>query len=1436
MNLAKCIFPLLFIIPIFSSAQRGKDGNYTATALNTTVNSYTYLTANATSGASTITVNSNSMLSGAFSSALAQGDLLLIIQMQGVTMDIDVTPATPTASGGWGGNYTKPGMWLYDANWMQDITKMAAWGAVKNYNNAGKFEQVEVRNVSGSNTIILNCALQNNYTSSGRVQVVRVPRFNNLTINSSASITPPSWDGTTGGIVAIEVKGNLTLNASSKISASGAGFRGGSTTSPTPQSGSPGTCSAHANGTGNGSTQLGSSSIGEGGRKGESIGGYDTEYTALYSAYGRGSAANGGGGGGFQNCGGGGGSNIGSGTYTGKGVPSTTVANSVWNLESAGFAGSSSSGGGRGGYANSNSNQNATLIGPNSTAWCATTSSSDARKENGGFGGHPLTYDATRLFMGGGGGAGDQDQNQGGSGGTGGGVVFLTVYGTISGTGSIEADGGVGSNSNPNTQTPGIGQLKGNDGAGGGGGGGSVFVKNLSPIPAGLAINAKGGNGGNHAISVGSFANTEGEGPGGAGAGGNITMVSGSPTQNVNGGIAGTSNSSHLSEFTFNGATNGAAGVTGLTTTVYDIVPNNVSVCGGSSATLTVTVSGTSPGTLNWYTAQFGGSSFATGNSYTTPVLTATTTYYVGICPGTFRVPVTVTVNPQPTIAGTVNVVNPSCSAPGSITGLTVSGGTIPYQYAWNGVASATIDHTNLIAGTYSLTVTDAGGCTASSGPYTLTGTSGPIIDASAVNVQNVNCSGGLGSISGITATGTGLSFGWTNSGGSALNALGLSPGNYTLTVTDNNSCTATVGPFNVGTDTGPTIDETNVFATDATCGNNNGSITGIVASGSSLTFSWNGISSTSADASGLSQGTYTLTVTDAGGCTVSSSPITVNAIAGPSIDVTAIVITDENCNQANGAISGISINGGTPNYSYAWSGTSQTTLDLVGLSQGSYTLTVSDQNGCTASSSAFAILNIAGPSINETAVSVNNVLCDGTLGSIFGLSDAGNGNTYSWTNGGGSTLNASNLLPGSYVLTITDNSGCTVLSNPYVVAPPAGLTIDTSGISISQTACSTNTGSVSGIIIVGGSNPVPSWSNGLGTLDISNLAAGTYTLIVIDDESCSDTVGVTISTVNGPTINMSAIAIESEHCGQSDGSISGISVTGGTPTYSYQWNGSSSIGTDILNAAAGSYTLTVTDAQGCTASATASINALSVPIINSNTIVVVQPTCISGGSINGITVVAGGIYTYSWTNTAQSTLDLNNLSAGTYVLTVTDAFGCSSTSGPVTILAPENPVAAFDYLPQDPGINQEVSFDNASQNIVSSVWTLDSTTISSENISYTFENEGTYEVLLVVTDANGCIDSVMQVITITGDLQIPNVITDNSDGVNDIFEIQGLKENTSLVILNRWGQKVFETSNYANDWKGLDLTGEKLTEGVYSYFLQTAEGQKEHGFVHLIR
>ncbi|MEY4602845.1 MAG: hypothetical protein RIT43_137, partial [Bacteroidota bacterium] len=304
-------------------AQRGKDGNYTASGTGNIVNTYTFLNSNAIAGATNIVVGSNAMSGGAFTGNLAAGDLILIIQMQGATLDVNVTPTVT-----WGGTYTVPDAWITGA--LAWGAQPWTWGQVTNYNACGKFEMAEVRAVSGSTNITLNCGLQNSYTISGKVQVIRVPRFNNLTLNSSSNIVPPNWNGTTGGIVAVEVNGNVVFNSGSKITANGAGFRGGSTTVPSNQVGFGGTCSAHTNGTGNGSTQVGSSVAGEGGRKGEGIGGYVTEYDLIYSGYGRGAPGNGGGGGGYQNCGGGGGCNVGAGSYTGKGVPSTTFANAVW--------------------------------------------------------------------------------------------------------------------------------------------------------------------------------------------------------------------------------------------------------------------------------------------------------------------------------------------------------------------------------------------------------------------------------------------------------------------------------------------------------------------------------------------------------------------------------------------------------------------------------------------------------------------------------------------------------------------------------------------------------------------------------------------------------------------------------------------------------------------------------------------------------------------------------------------------------------------------------------------------------------------------------------------------------------------------------------------------------------------------------------------------
>ncbi len=1423
----------VFLYSLFVSgitfSQRGHDGDYTVSTTTTVVNSYTSATANASAGATTITVASNAMNGGAFTGPLAAGDLILIIQMQGVTMDINTYPAAPPAQGGLGLPYTVPQSY-YNIGWDVD---QHTWGQVTNYNNCGKFEQVEVRGVSGTNTILLQCGLQNSYDISGKVQIVRIPRFQNLTVNTNTAIIPTAWNGTSGGIVAIEVNGNLTFNAGSRISASTYGFRGAiaDNTGLGQDANQPSIA-------GNGTSYLGSPVDDYGGRKGEGVGGFTAEYDNAYSRYGRGAPANGGGGGGHQNAGGGGGSNIGSGTYTGKGIPNPAY-NTAWNLDMAGMANSVSPGGGRGGYTYSASNQDANVTAPNASAW-----GGDLRKRNGGFGGHALQYDPTRIFMGGGGGAGDQDNGQGGAGGAGGGIVMLTVYGTVSGSGLIEADGAVGQKTNPNNQGtsgfPSSNNKRGNDGAGGGGAGGSIYIRNSNPLPATITLNARGGNGGNVDLLLGVGAAAESTGPGGAGAGGAIAFTSGTPIQNLNGGNAGTSNSPHVTEMIVNGSTNGHPGVGSLAAPTFDILVANDTICSGTSATLTATVTGTAPGTISWYSQQFGGSVIGTGTTFTTPSLTATTTYYVGVCPGTFRRAVTVVVQPSPVVSGTAVVTDAGCTAPGSITGLTPSGGTAPLNFSWNGVSSVGTDLNNASAGSYTLTVTDANGCQVQSGPYTISGTGGPTINSTNVVITDELCNGTLGSITGITATGNSITYSWSPSGGSAANASGLTQGTYTLTVTDNVGCVATAGPFNVGFVAGPTVDATGVNIVQENCDQANGSISGISATGNGLTYSWTNGGGNALDATSLSAGSYSLTVTDNNGCTATAGPFSVTETIAPSIDVTGLSIVNEVCSQGNGSIGGILVSGGIPALTIAWTNSSQTTVDLSNLSAGSYSLTVTDAVGCVSTAGPFDVLNVGGPVLDESNAVVSDVQCDGTLGSISGITASGTGLTYSWSNGGGNNVDATGLSAGSYVLTVTDGNGCTATSATYAVQTPVLVDISTVNMVVTPTACTSNTGSISGITFTGGdAGTTVSWSNGSSDIDQSGLGMGTYTLTVTNSLGCSDQVSVEIVMNNAPVIDATNVSVSSAHCGQSDASISGISVSGGTPAYTYEWNGNSSLNTiDLSNIPSGSYELTVTDAAGCSDTETINVSEVSGPQIDDNALEILQPTCTAGGSITGLQFTGEAPFDFVWSGDTLFTSDISNLVPGSYSLTVTDAFGCIEQYGPIVLNEPTGPVANFTWTPEFPDVDENVIFDNTStgQGPLVYEWSIDGQVFDTENIDYSFSAEGSYPVILYVTDANGCVSVTSQTVLVYSELNIPNVITANSDGNNDTFVVEGLKPNTSLIILNRWGNVVWETSNYLNDWNGKDQDGTDLKDGVYTYLITPENDKPMYGFIHLVR
>lgn len=490
----------------------GRDGTRTINAAATVVNAYAALNTGASAGATAITVADIATLSTGFSTDLSQGDLLLIVQMAGATIN---------------------------------TTDTAAYGTVTALGNAGRYEFAGVEAVNG-NQITLACALKNSYSgAAGKVQVVRVPQYTTLTITSGGSITAPAWNGTTGGVVAVHAESTLQLDGQINVSAKG--FRGGAAPA--------GKTSAAA---GTGVVVYRSTQVNNGAEKGEGIAGYQSDYGPLSGRYGRGAAANAGGGGNSHNAGGGGGANARSGlTWNGQGVmlASVTGGATAWPLD-PGYALATpdaltnSEGGGRGGYSYSLIGADPLTSGPDDeTAW-----GGDGRREVGGLGGHALDNDpSARLFLGGGGGAGDGNNDAAGRGGNGGGLVFI-IAGVVSGAGSILANGEAGEDAN---SSPG-------DAPGGGGGGGTIVVHavNLSSI----TIAANGGPGGNHTDSSG---DNEVEGPGGGGGGGYIAVSGGTPTMLAQGGLGGTTNRASMTTFPSDGATAGNAGQTNGSASVF---------------------------------------------------------------------------------------------------------------------------------------------------------------------------------------------------------------------------------------------------------------------------------------------------------------------------------------------------------------------------------------------------------------------------------------------------------------------------------------------------------------------------------------------------------------------------------------------------------------------------------------------------------------------------------------------------------------------------------------------------------------------------------------------------------------------------------------------------------------------------------------------------
>jgi hypothetical protein len=591
------------------------------------------------------------------------------------------------------------------------------------------------------------------------------------------------------------------------------------------------------------------------------------------------------------------------------------------------------------------------------------------------------------------------------------------------------------------------------------------------------------------------------------------------------------------------------------------------------------------------------------------------------------------------------------------------SGGAGGYTYNWtpgNPTGDGTTSVTGLVAGTWTCTVTDANSCTTT---RTFNITSPTALVATAASQTNISCNGGSNGAASInTPTGGagGYTYNWTPgnpTGDGTVSVTGLTAGSWTCTVTDANSCTATQ-TFNI---TAPSAITANISSTSTSCVGNTGtaSVSAVAGGAGGYTYSWAPSGGTAATATGLAAGTYTCTITDANACTITRT-VTVTTTSGPSL--TALSQTNVSCfGGTNGAACVNNATGGTAPYTYNWTPGNPTgdgTTCVSGLTAGTWSCTVTDANNCT----ALVTFNITSPSaVSLTATATPTVICSGQSSTLSAGASGGSGSfTYLWMPGSmtSASTSVSPTVTTTYTVTATDANACTAVTvltvsvNPLPAVALSGTNHFCPGGSTLLTGTSGGTSQwyLNGVAIVGATS-----NTYLATMP------GVYNMIKTNTNGCFDSsaTGITVTVDTPPSI--SSITSTPVACfGDNNGSAT-VTATG-TPSLTYAWAPSGGTGTTESGLSAGTYTVTVTDGNTCTSTATVAVTSPTALVTTPSQ---VNVTCFGGSDASATVTVSGGTagYTYLWTPTLPSTASNSNLIAGTYSCLVTDANGCTSTA-----------------------------------------------------------------------------------------------------------------------------------------------------------------------------
>jgi len=574
-----------------------------------------------------------------------------------------------------------------------------------------------------------------------------------------------------------------------------------------------------------------------------------------------------------------------------------------------------------------------------------------------------------------------------------------------------------------------------------------------------------------------------------------------------------------------------------------------------------------------------------------------------------------------------------------------VAGGTAPFSYSWSNNNSAKKIE-NLAPGNYSVTVTDDNGCSATNST-TITAPSNPLtVSFTEINTDAIDANSGS-VIASVSGGATPYKYEWSN-GFTSSAIANLSKGAYSLKVTDDRGCTLQMAA-QVNEYVCPTINAT-ITTSDITCyGLNNGSASISLSGGTSpYSASWSN-GNNGAASQNLSVGKHGVTVTDSKGCPAYFD----FEITEPSAIITQLTTTHPSDNLNNDGSASIAASGGSAGYSYEWS-TGQTTQSISNLSNAAYSVTVTDQNNCSTTSN----FNIQPDTCSGLSVQLStaDLSCynsgDGNITSnVTGAVQPVN---YVWSNGA-TTNDINNLSAGIYALTITDGSGCDAFAEVEVRRPSKFI-----GIDLSLKDVTTAGGNDGEAIAVANGGTAPytyNWSNGNSSTSVSNLSPGNYTLNVRDANSCSSNKTFTINDVDCSDVVVS-LAAENTGCSGAANATIISSVRNATAPISYNWSNNAT--TPFLSnvSSTGNYSLTATDAKGCTASRNINVSNNS-SLQASDNVNNLNAYNANNGSIN-INVSGGNSpYDYYW-GTGSNSASISNLTAGTYDFLAADEYGCT--------------------------------------------------------------------------------------------------------------------------------------------------------------------------------